>query len=131
MEIVRQPLGSNICGHCCLSMISGESLNTAIKLIGHENPASPQELFLAFRELEINCDTQLKQVFENSILPKKAILKVTYPRNDKSHWHWVAYNNGYIYDSSFRRGGIYLLNEISTRYLVEVKISNYLEIFDK
>lgn len=128
MEVIRQPLGSNICGHCCLSMVSGESIETAIRLIGHENPASPKELVLALREMEINCDPQLRQVFPNSLLPNKAILKVIYPRNDKTHWHWVAYNNGYIYDSSNRRGGIYTLSELSNRYLVEVKVSSYLKI---
>lgn len=128
-NIVRQPLGSNICGHCCLSMVSGESLDTSIKLIGHENPASVHELVAAFRELDIRTDTKLRQAFQNTLLPKRAMLKVTYPKNDVTHWHWVAYNDGYIHDSSFRRGGLYLLNEIYSRYLVEVKVSEYLEVF--
>lgn len=128
MEVLRQPLGSNICGHLCLSMVSGESIDSILKLIGHENAATHIELIQALRELGIKCGNRMVKFHENSILPQKAILNVIYPRKDVNHFHWVAYENGLIYDSSARRGGIYRLEELDNRYLVETRIFEYLEI---
>lgn len=133
MKVIRQPLGSNICGHCCLAMVADTTLETALNLIGHEDPVSTKEMVTALRTLNINCGDKLKIVHKNTILPKKAIIRVTYPNKNRTkyHWHWVAYENGYIFDSSAKRGGIYFPHHISDIYLVETKISSYLEIFDK
>ncbi len=129
MKIVRQPKDSKICGHCCLSMITGKSIPTIIKLIGHEEGTTTKELVRILKKLKIKSGKRLKVIKDYSELPEKAIVKIKYKYS--RNWHWVVFYKGLIYDPGFKRGGVYEINKLYNkgRYPTTAKITSYLEIF--
>lgn len=127
MKIVRQPLLSMLCGHCCISMLSGVSVKKIIKMVGRDTGTSTKEMVRVLRKLKIKSGKKLRVVSKKSSLPAKAILKIKYPK--KSNWHWVVVYKGMIHDPGASRGGIYPIEKLHERYDPKVKISSYLEIF--
>ncbi len=129
LKIIRQPKDSKICGHCCLSMITGKSTKAIIKLIGHEEGTTTKELVNVLKKLKIKSEKRLKVIKDYSELPEKAILKIKYKYT--INWHWVVFYKGFIYDPGTIRGGVYKLDKLRSKgkYPKTVKISSYLEIF--
>ena len=97
IEIVRQPVGSYLCGHCCVAMLTRTSLNYVIQIVGHRGSTGTKQLVKAIRHLGCDCGDRLR-VFGlrwPSILPRTALVKIDY---GCSSWHWVAAIDNVIYD---------------------------------
>lgn len=89
MRIVTQPEGSNICGHCCVSMVTGVDVEEIIKAIGHRRGTRTKELVKVLRSYERECDDKLTRFSNYSGLPGLAIAKITYDWR-KNNGHWVV-----------------------------------------
>jgi len=59
MNLQRQPRGSKICGHCCVAMVTGASLQEVIAQVGHRHGTSARELGMALRAFGLQAQFKL------------------------------------------------------------------------
>lgn len=100
MNFVTQPPESNICGHCCLAMITNKTLDEMIEAVGHTDPMN----FRMFEEvLAAEGLTFEMKFYEGDLgfydqLEGRGIIRVA-PAEDKyGLGHAVAFENGKVYD---------------------------------
>lgn len=123
MELVLQDDGTKICGHCCVSMITGKPINDIIKLFGHTRGTSTKQVVNVLNSLGHKCKAPLQRIKADDVLPDLAILKI--------HWkylngtHWVVYNKGYIYCSVYGKFGFHRLSKIGE---YGARATSYIEI---
>lgn len=93
MKFVRQPEGSNLCGHACLAMVLGLDLDAACKQMGHKRKTYTRELVAALGD---HADgTRLHPLKKGTAIPLFCVLKVTWKRD---HGHFVVYKAPDVYD---------------------------------
>jgi hypothetical protein len=90
MDHVQQPYGSNLCGQACIAMLSGSSLNDAVRLVGKSGLTRTRDLVAAIRTgrgflMGVRCPDSLIRLRENS-LPRNCIVKASSPDRKRSHW---------------------------------------------
>lgn len=100
MKLIVQPIDSRICGHCCVSMLSGVNIEKVIETIGHSNGTYGKDLIRCFQALGVKTANKLKFPLNEKDLPEAAILRIKI--KDRIGGHWVVLYKGYIYDPSFR-----------------------------
>ena len=115
MKYVAQPQNSNICGQCCIAMISGYGLDDVLMLMGSKRTKT-RDLRWALLFFGIDCGRRLKRGSPGS---GTAILKFIHP--DKKS-HWVLWKDGKFYDPA---AGVY---KKTPKYLEASKQTSYLEI---
>lgn len=88
---VQQPIGSSLCGHSCVAMALGMSLDEAIGLVGHRRGMRNHELVKALG------GAALFQRSVRAVGPPfdPSVMRVKGPR---SRWHLVLYRGGAVYD---------------------------------
>ncbi len=82
------------CGQAVLSMLSGESVEKIINIVGTNRETTLKQMFLCLDTLGISYCKERKEVNFKSELPKIAILSLETPRC----WHWSLYFEGVFLD---------------------------------
>ncbi|MDB5270083.1 MAG: hypothetical protein JWP58_3123 [Hymenobacter sp.] len=95
MHLQRQPRGSKICGHCCVAMVTGASLQEVIAQVGHRHGTSARELGTALRAFGHQAHFKLTGFKKEASLPPRCILKQLWTSGEPGHW--VVYDAGTIY----------------------------------
>jgi len=82
------------CGQAVLSMLSGESMENIIKLVGTERETNLRQMKEALKTLGISFGETREEAFSKSDLPPAALLSLETPRC----WHWSLYFEGTFFD---------------------------------
>ncbi len=85
------------CGQAVLAMISGETQENIMKLVGTDKETKLSDMFFALGEFGIKIDKQRKPVSKKADLPNIALLSLQTPKC----WHWSLYRNGKFYDPEY------------------------------
>jgi len=80
--MIKQPVGSSLCGQCCLGEILFITLEESIKLVGHKHGTYTRELTPHF----LGVSTKVKMGF-----PDKYSLCTVHYKEHKFK-HWVLFN---------------------------------------
>ena len=51
MDLILQPVGSNMCGQACIAMIAGISIEEAVKAVGHRHSTKTREIVRERKEM--------------------------------------------------------------------------------
>lgn len=100
MKHIQQPTGSNLCGHACLAMILGLTLDEGVERMGHGRSTRTRELVKALGD-KVK-DSRLIPVRQRDE-PTFAILKVTWNGKPRRS-HFVVRRGDRIHDPSYRYG---------------------------
>ena len=116
-ETLKQPEGSKLCGHVCLSKILNIPLHGAIQLIGHIKGTKTKDLVVHFPHNSI----QVGQ-------PTRYSLCKCRPKSwkCKGDWHWVIYLNEEIFDPVY---GYWCRYDVWAKE-TGLRISSYIEIIN-
>lgn len=94
---VKQPYKSNICGHCCISMVTGMPLEDIVKAIGHTNGTNFLEQKKVFEQFNYKVGEFIKVDNRKPYnLPDFCLVRITKVNN--LNGHLVVYDNGKFYD---------------------------------
>lgn len=121
--IVAQPEGSKQCGHACVAMLTGESLEKCIEVIGHTRGTRTKEIVKALRHFGLTCGDRLRPPSKNYPVPKIGIANVKIKR--RSSGHWVVRVTDYIFDPSLN-GYLWPLSQFEK--VEEIRITSYFEV---
>jgi len=92
IEHLQQPEGSKTCGHHCIAMIAGISVERVIELIGHDKGTNNHQLQKALKKLGFNSECR---VYKNKkYISPLSILLFKW----KKGGHWVVCEDGKIFD---------------------------------
>lgn len=105
------------CGQAVLAMLSGDSVESVISLVGTERETKLSDMFAALDYYGIKYDKTRKQAFEVSDLPSVCILSLETPKC----WHWSLYRDGIFYDPEY--GVLSDFPPSARRYYFEIKES--------
>lgn len=95
---IQQPAGSALCGHSCIAMVLGISLDDSIKLVGHRHGVRNHEII---RALGGRCETKRSVSYRSgSTIPDPSIIRV---KGQKSRHHVALYSGGQVYDPAFAK----------------------------
>ncbi len=90
---IQQPAGSKLCGHSCVAMALGISLDEAVKLIGHKKGVRNYELIRALGH---------RAATKKAVSPKKltapCLIRV---KGEKRRHHVVLYEDKMVYDPAY------------------------------
>ena len=103
------------CGQAVLAMLSGDSVENVIKLVGTERETKLRDMFSALNHYEIKYERERKEAKEKSDLPEICILSLETPKC----WHWSLYFKGTFYDPEY--GILSDLPPSNRRYYFEIK----------
>ena len=92
-EYIKEPTPLQ-CGQAVLAMLSGESVDEIIRLVGTERETTLKDMFRVLDALGIKYEKERKEVPSKAELPKICILSLETPRC----WHWSLYRDGIFYD---------------------------------
>lgn len=98
----KQPEHSNICGQCCLAMVTRKRLGriTDGYYLGFRATRT-KDLVLVLRQCGIACPDRLVRISAKNPLPDYAIVKMRYAASNQSHW--VVKWGGWMYDPAYGR----------------------------
>lgn len=104
-RLIRQPEGSGLCGHACVAMAAGVSLDRACEVIGHRKFGThTYEVIRALNALGIDCAKRMRPVSRvRPVLPERALLSIRQDRDkalsvDRRLYHWMLTWDGKIFD---------------------------------
>lgn len=89
---IQQPVGSKLCGHSCLAMALGISLEEACSRIGHRRAVRTRELV---RALGGAAKGKRLTPLRSRTPPDPSILRMVWPNR---HGHLVLLAGGKVYD---------------------------------
>ncbi len=89
---IQQPIGSKLCGHTCLAMALGISLEEACSRIGHRRAVRTKELVRALGEA---AKSKRLTALRSRTPPDPSILRMTWPNRQG---HLVLLAGGKVYD---------------------------------
>lgn len=92
-EYIKEPTPLQ-CGQAVLAMLSGESVDEIIRLVGTKRETTLKDMFRVLDALGIKYEKERKEVPSKAELPKICILSLETPRC----WHWSLYRDGIFYD---------------------------------
>ena len=95
-RLVFQPPLSKLCGHACVAMVTGTTLDKVQSVIGHSHGTTTRELVRAIRKLGGKCSSRLQRIGTHVALPDRAIVKISLPKT--RNWHWVVYWDNHLFD---------------------------------
>lgn len=98
IERQYQPPGSKLCGHTCVAMAIGKPLTEVVEILGRIGGTTTKDLVRMFRVFGFQCKDRLTRFNKIEQLPVRALVKMSYGRNQ--NWHWVLWWDGDIYDPS-------------------------------
>lgn len=101
-HFIQQPVDSSQCGHACVAMATGQSLETIVKMIGGVGATRTKTLAKVLRRFGISCPSKLTRLTSKEPFPSAhAILRLRYYRKDgtSSHRsHWLLLWDWKLYD---------------------------------
>lgn len=113
-----QPAGSQLCGVCCVAMLTGVDVVEVLQHVGHFKPTKTRELIAVFHELGWNADRRLR-VHYGEEWPMTCLVKALCLDQPMSRdWHWVCRVNHVWHDPSLLSAGSLRLNLRPVSYLV-------------
>lgn len=123
MKILIQPTGSKTCGHHCVAMITGHSVDHVIKSIGHQRATTTKMVANLLIEYGYTCPMKLTR-YKRQELPETCILKYRFA--GRSTGHWVVKHGPLIYDPSI---GVYPFDQAGIEASIQCKISSFLPVY--
>ena len=93
IKLVRQPEDSNLCGHACVAMIAGISLNESIELFNSKGTTTTKNVYEALQKKEISCSNKAVRI-KNNNKPKFCMVVIHYSGCKNTHW-CIWHNNKY------------------------------------
>lgn len=105
------------CGQAVLAMLSGESVESVIELVGTERETKLRDMFSALEHYGIEYVRERKEAREKSDLPEICMLSLETPKC----WHWSLYFDSIFYDPEY--GVLSDFPESRRRYYFEIKRS--------
>lgn len=103
------------CGQAVLAMLSGDSVEKVINLVGTERETKLRDMFSALDFYGIEYCRERKVAEEKSDLPEICILSLETPKC----WHWSLYFKGTFYDPEY--GILQDFPPSGRRYYFEIK----------
>lgn len=95
MKLVRQPKGSKFCGHACVAMVRGTSLQRSLRLMRHRGGTCTRHLLVALGHRAL--DKRMRPV--RDAVPEPAIVRAfDVRRGRRAVGHLVVYANGMVFD---------------------------------
>lgn len=101
MRLVRQPVGSSLCGQCCVAMAAGVSLDRACEVVGHRHGTYTRELVTALRALGVATGDKLKRIRRTApLLPCRAVVSIVRygDTGRRAQAHWMLTWDGEVLD---------------------------------
>ena len=92
----RQDPKTRTSGQVAVAVITGRPVEEIIERLGHGRQAATRELAAVLGQYGYLCSDRCTPAKKFRELPKLAIAQVHSSRS--SHWHWVAVENGHIFD---------------------------------
>lgn len=92
MNLVRQPIDSNLCGQACVATVTGVDLEDAITAVGTRGKTNTAKLKKGLHRLGVRCDARRTRGF-----PPKTVTAFLYWKSD-DHAHWMVWHKGKYYD---------------------------------
>lgn len=100
IELIQQPKGSALCGHCCVAMLAQVSLHHVIAVVGHKHGTTTRELTRALSYFGYACGKRLtsapRTLRQRLTKLDRALLKLSFDQD--RNWHWLAWIDGGIYE---------------------------------
>jgi hypothetical protein len=90
---IQQPEGSSLCGHSCIAMALGLTLDQAVELIGHKRGVRNHEVIRALGSRALT----RKSVSPNR-LTDPCLIRIKGPT---ARWHLVLYQDQKVYDPAY------------------------------
>lgn len=102
MQLIKQPKGTGNCGQCVMAMLSNNTLETAISLMG-EGRTSIDSLKTALSEYKLSFIRHLFVKSEEEIpdRPGAILIDVKNLSTNKIFKHWIAWDGKEIFDPKF------------------------------
>ncbi len=102
MPLVEKPIHvfeptSLQCGQAVLAMLSGENVETVIKICGTDRETTKKQMFSSLDALGISYVCERREAVEKKDLPRVCILSLETPHC----WHWSLYFDGIFYDPEY------------------------------
>ena len=76
IKLRRQPVGSNLCGHCCVAMVASLTTSTVLEVFGFAGPTHPAHLVQALGQLGFSPALRLVAFRHQAALPSCCLLKL-------------------------------------------------------
>ena len=92
----RQDAKTRVSGQVAVAVITGRPLDEILKRVGHSHQATTRELAIVLDYYGYLCPRRCVPVKDPRSLSKLAIAQVH--SNRPSSWHWVAIEEGRIFD---------------------------------
>jgi hypothetical protein len=90
---IEQPVGTRVCGQIAVAVVTGITLEQAIRIIRKKGGTTTKDLAFALRFMGYKCPTRCMKISR----PPLAIGHLTNPRR-KSGWHWIVVDGDKIFD---------------------------------
>lgn len=91
MKLILQPLGSAVCGQCCVAMIVGVSLSSCLTVFCQDWTDSARVMRWALKYYHYQPNPRLRRFKKQKQLPNLCLLM------SKHTGDWVVYDTGDIY----------------------------------
>lgn len=85
------------CGQAVLAMLSGDSVENVVDIVGTDRETKLRDMFLALEHYSIEFDRTRYEATVKSDLPPVCILSLETPKC----WHWSLYFRGAFYDPEY------------------------------
>ena len=85
------------CGQAVLAMLSDNSVEEIIKIVGTDRETTLKQMFLALDCYNIEYSKERRQITKKEELPKICFLSLETPHC----WHWSLYFDGTFYDPEY------------------------------
>lgn len=90
---IQQPEGSKLCGHSCVAMVLGVSLDEAIEIIGHRKGVRNYEIIRA-----LGTKAATKRSVRPGVITPPCIIRIKGP---KRRHHVALYAQGKVFDPAY------------------------------
>lgn len=124
MNLIKQPVGSSLCGHCSMAMVLEDNVENIIASMG-TNEEGGTNVFMVYEELNKRgigyVENELPDNRRKMDLSGKGIAFIT--GSSRKWGHAVAFNNGVIYDpAGYLFEGAKELRAYYKKYVKGVKV---------
>lgn len=98
---IQQPAGSSLCGHCCIAMVLGVTLEQAIAIVGTKGALRNKQVAAAVRSRLVNENWRLDHWRLDQNFKGRCLIRIRWPvepgRKHPRH-HLVLLAHGQVFD---------------------------------